>query len=630
MSSRSLTCFGVNAQATRVYYLNGSSQVCELAWDNSNWVTTNVSVDASVANGASPSSALTCFGVSGQYTRVYYFDRNSQIWELAWDNGKWLPTNLNTVAKPTAPSAAPGSALTCFGVNGQYTRLYYLDAESQVWELAWDNGKWIATNLNTAVTPTAPAAARGSDLTCFGVNGQYTRVYYLDTQSQAWELAWENGKWAAANINTAAIPTAPSAAPGSALTCFGVNGQYTRLYYLNNLSQVCELAWDNGKWVPTNLSVDAFVPIGAAPGSALTCFGVNGLYTRIYYLDNGSQAWELAWDNGKWVATNLTAQASESVASVSPSAMPGSALACFGVGGSATRLYYATPDGTTLNEMAWQNHWVNRKLLIDIEPADPVTAPSAGLGSSSNYILYSKGASLINVSVTIDITDDIVSHNGFGFQLNAYSPSPKGDSCAWQQYSFVVTSNGLYAVINNWPVDWYVDGKYVDLILEWVPLQSLSSNNLVAGYQLTVTLQNDTHGNVTGANFKVVDNNGVMQANVSKPLLSFNYPGFTEADLAPINGFELDLVGPDGGQSTELTSGQGVIFYSATNALTALNTEPPGDLGIGTAESANSFYTQLPASYSDGKFVQMFTSSTTRAQVIKKGIHTLRKPASAL
>jgi hypothetical protein len=401
------------------------------------------------------------------------------------------------------------------------------------------------------------------------------------------------------------------------LTCFGVGGAATRLYYLDGNAHVNELAWE-GQWVNADMTSRAGVP-AAAPGSALACFGVGGTATRLYYLDGNAHVNELAWE-GQWVNTDMTSRAGV------PAAAPGSALACFGVGGSTTRVYYATADGTTLNEMAWQDHWVNRKLWVDIEPSNPVPAPAAGLGSNSNYILYN-GASLTNVSATIDITDDILSSNGFGFQLNAYSPNPQGDSCAWQQYSFVVTSNSLSAVINNWPVDWYVNGQYVDLILEWIPLQSLGSNKLVAGYQLTVTLENDTQGNVTGATFKVVDNNGVTQANVSRTLLSFNFPGFTAADLAPINGFELDLVGPDSGQSAVLTSGQGVISYSATNGLTALNTEPAGDLGIGTAETANSFYTSLPSSYSDGKFVQMFATSTAKPQVIKKGTHTLRKPA---
>lgn len=43
----------------------------------------------------------------------------------------------------------PGSALTCFGVEGQLARLYYLGPEYRVNELAWDpnNGKFVNTPL---------------------------------------------------------------------------------------------------------------------------------------------------------------------------------------------------------------------------------------------------------------------------------------------------------------------------------------------------------------------------------------------------------------------------------------------------------------------------------------------------
>jgi hypothetical protein len=54
------------------------------------------------------------------------------------------------------------SKLTCFGVDGSATRLYYLDGNQHVNELAWNNG-WSNTDM-TAATPAtakAPAAAAG-------------------------------------------------------------------------------------------------------------------------------------------------------------------------------------------------------------------------------------------------------------------------------------------------------------------------------------------------------------------------------------------------------------------------------------------------------------------------------------
>ncbi len=138
-----------------------------------------------------------------------------------------------------SPAAASGSALACFGVNGSATRLYYLDPNNHVNELAWNNG-WSTTDMTAAAG--SPIAASGSALACFGVNGSATRLYYLDSNSYVNELAW-NSNWV--NTDMTAAAGSPVAASGSPLACFGVNGTATRLYYLDGVHHVNEIAWDN-------------------------------------------------------------------------------------------------------------------------------------------------------------------------------------------------------------------------------------------------------------------------------------------------------------------------------------------------------------------------------------------------
>ena len=90
---------------------------------------------------------------------------------------------------------------------------------------------------------------------------------------------------------------------------------------------------------------------------------------------------------------------------------------------------------------------------FSIIPGTTVSAPSAGLGSNSNYILYSGCGPLIDLSITIDVAEDIVcesasgSTTGFGFQLNAYSP--KNEKCAYQQYVVAVFSSEIIGGIDN-------------------------------------------------------------------------------------------------------------------------------------------------------------------------------------
>jgi hypothetical protein len=129
-----------------------------------------------------PGTALTCFPLNGGAdTRLYYLDEEYRINEMAW-TGR---TMANHVLQATA---VPGSALTCFGVAGKDTRLYYLDSQARVNELAWSNGRW-ANHIRPAT------AAPDSDLTCFGVNGTFTRLYYLDGESRVNELAWQTNRF---------------------------------------------------------------------------------------------------------------------------------------------------------------------------------------------------------------------------------------------------------------------------------------------------------------------------------------------------------------------------------------------------------------------------------------------------
>ena len=136
-----------------------------------------------------------------------------------------------------------------------------------------------------------------------------------------------------------------------------------------------------------------------------------------------------------------------------------------------------------------------------------------------------------------------------------------------------------------------------------------------AGYQLTISLENDQNGDVTGVTYVVIDKSGRTLANVSQNLLSLATP----ADLAPIIGFELNLVGTANGMSSVLSSGAGTITYTASSVLTVLNQEPACAESVYiTAETANSFYSELPPTWSN-TFTQSFNVSTAAPMIRKLG-----------
>jgi hypothetical protein len=91
---------------------------------------------------------------------------------------------------------------------------------------------------------------------------------------------------------------------------FRVNGTDTRLYYIASAGagfgdEVFELGWDNGWFVNQLTGANGIVgpdpKLGfapaPAPGSALACFGVNGvkgIESRVYYFDANNNVIELA------------------------------------------------------------------------------------------------------------------------------------------------------------------------------------------------------------------------------------------------------------------------------------------------------------------------------------------------
>jgi hypothetical protein len=259
------------------------------------------------------------------------------------------------------------------------------------------------------------------------------------------------------------------------------------------------------------------------------------------------------------------------------------------------------------------NYTTDNFLWTIVAPGN-LPAPGAGLGSNSNYILFDNCTPLRDISVTINVTEDIICQSasgptaGFSFQLNAYSP--KGETCAWQQYVVALFDSELVGSVDNWPL------SGPNIINDFFNMAAMPSAKIPAGWQIKISLQNDVDGNISGATYVVTDNQGHTQANVPLQLLSL--PGVTTADLAPIIAFELNVVGPVNGESAVLSSGAGTITYAASSTLTVLNQEPPcAESGYVTGETANTVYSVLPAS-PNTMFTQTFTLSPTGAPMIRK------------
>lgn len=236
---------------------------------------------------------------------------------------------------------------------------------------------------------------------------------------------------------------------------------------------------------------------------------------------------------------------------------------------------------------------------------------AADLGSNSNYYLSSDCVPLQGVSVTIDITEDLVCQSasnrqlGFSFQINAYSPASL--ACAWQQYSIGNFQSPISGGVHHRTANGQT--LFEDLF-DVLPLPDRSRTRLAAGYKLTISLDNDSLGNVVSATYLVIDDQGNTAASVTKELSLLGGP---PGSLAPITAFEVNLVGPIDDESSILSSGAGTITYKSSNYVTPSFTLPPctGTTAV-AGERANSVYGQLPFNASSMMFTQTFNVQTTK------------------
>ena len=266
----------------------------------------------------------------------------------------------------------------------------------------------------------------------------------------------------------------------------------------------------------------------------------------------------------------------------------------------------------------------------------PLVAPpaSTGLVSNHNYFLEENGNSILNLSVTVNIDVDLVSSaNAWSMQLNGYSAS--GDVTGWQQYVVYINPGGteLVARIDNW------DSSLNELIRTDVNLAGLPGTTLPAGYAVTIKLNNDSSGNITGATYSATNNKGqsigTVTTNIVGQTLRTTKKAATSANLAPIRAFQMNIVGDYGSARATLTSGAGTMTYSASSPLTAVNAGPSyiDDPNVYTAESANLIYGPLPQS-ANSAITQSFQATTAAASAPQEALRALElstgRPGHAL
>lgn len=222
------------------------------------------------------------------------------------------------------------------------------------------------------------------------------------------------------------------------------------------------------------------------------------------------------------------------------------------------------------------------------------------LSSKNNAILVKKCQSLQNLTLSMQLEQDLITfeNNGFSLQLNCYPQSnpqatANGKPMYWAQYVIAVETSLVQYGIQYWShafnfgqagFGYSAPGNYS------ASIASAPSNQLPKGSVLKIALHTESNGNVAKVKFSFTNPKGHVFP------FEFTLPPNA---LIAVYGFQVNLVGPPTGtHNCKFTSASGFLTYSVSSGTLAVqNTNTCGGPQIPTAETSNAFYGQvLPTS----------------------------------
>jgi len=228
--------------------------------------------------------------------------------------------------------------------------------------------------------------------------------------------------------------------------------------------------------------------------------------------------------------------------------------------------------------------------------------------SSNNAVLIDNCSNLQNLSVLLEVTEDIATTdgNGWSFQLNCYPPP--GEYCqtsqlTWLQYIVYVQGGSLAYEVqywsngsSTWPSGYTPQPNTTPWLPCWAndyflsgPFASINGDTLPRQSQLQIALATNDVG-VTGVTFTYTDPNGNAHP------APFNPPA-----VIPVVACELNLVGPGNFANANFTQGvtssRGIIYYSVSPGQLSVQSGGPGaacgEYGGGTGETSNMTYSDI-------------------------------------
>jgi hypothetical protein len=414
----------------------------------------------------------------------------------------------------------------------------------------------------------------------------------------------------------------------SALDAYVDAGSSQHVNFIGTDGHVHELyiARDGGQWVNNDLSLLA-KGVLSMPGTPLDGYADTGGGQHVNFIGVDGHVHELfIASGGHWIDNDLTVLSGNGVVPRANSPLDG---------------YIDADDGQHVNFIGTDGHvhelyikphgqWINNDLTAlsgnGVTPSR--TSSLCGYlgpdnGQHVNFIGTDGRVHELYIHPNAQwINNDLTQLSG-----NGVPPTPNSPLCGYW-------ASGDTQHVNFIGTDGHVHELYITPNGHWInnDLTLLSSNSMppAPNTRLHSYAQPDGAQHVnyigvydahmhelyipSGGHWVNNDLNNIELVNVSKDPLDLS-----SGQFAPINAFQLNLVGPINSDNAVLSSGAGTFTFSADTPLTVASTFPPcTGVTWPTGETANSVYGTLDAGPSN-LITQTFSTDPNAAVVHVKG-----------
>jgi len=225
-----------------------------------------------------------------------------------------------------------------------------------------------------------------------------------------------------------------------------------------------------------------------------------------------------------------------------------------------------------------------------------IVPPTAlGLTSNFNYYFTNGGKSIPNLSVQIDLENDLkMAERGVSFQVNTWprNASAPAGVASWLQFiiGFQPASphdnndfGWLFATIQMW------DTAFRQVGSEFLTLGYIDGLTFLAGSQFNISVINDKYGKPTGAKFSFLVLGDSSRTESSQ---TFRLNNASRAVSLPFNLFTFNIVSYGDSLKSNLSTGSGTIRYSIPVPFHPISWGPRSPI-TETAETSNVAYSLM-------------------------------------